>query len=89
MQFKYQDLGEGIIKLLKQRKQNGENIMVIRATEVKRLLDVQKICGACRNGRYAMICQAMKYASDRIPAKQIDGNYESSNYTLEYQLNLF
>ena len=45
MQFKYQDLGEGIIKLLKQRKQNGENIMVIRATEVKRLLDVQKICG--------------------------------------------
>ena len=34
MQFKYQDLGEGIIKLLKQRKQNGENIMVIRATEV-------------------------------------------------------
>ena len=74
MQFKYQDLGEGIIKLLKQRKQNGENIMVIRP---------------CRNGRYAMICQAMKYASDRIPAKQIDGNYESSNYTLEYQLNLF
>ena len=51
MQFKYQDLGEGIIKLLKQRKQNGENIMVIRATEVKRLLDVQKICGPCRNGR--------------------------------------
>ena len=58
MQFKYQDLGEGIIKLLKQRKQNGENIMVIRATEVKRLLDVQKICGPCRNGRYAVICQA-------------------------------
>ena len=56
MQFKYQDLGEEIIKLLKQRKQNGEHIMVIRATEVKRLLDVQKICGPCRNGRYAMIC---------------------------------
>lgn len=89
MQFKYQDLGEEIIKLLKQRKQDGEKTMVIRATEVKRLLDVQKICGPCQNGRYAMICQAMKYASERIPAKQISGVYKNSNYTLEYQLSLF
>lgn len=66
MVYKYEKLGEELIKLLKQRKKNGEKTTVIRASEVKHLLDIQKICGLCQHERYPMICQAMVYAADRF-----------------------
>lgn len=47
MVYKYEKLGEELIKLLKQRKKNGEKTTVIRASEGKHLLDIQKICGLC------------------------------------------
>ena len=43
MVYKYEKLGEELIKLLKQRKKNREKTTVIRASEVKHLLDVEKI----------------------------------------------
>lgn len=89
MVYKYEKLGEEIIKLLKQRKKNGEKTTVIRASEVKKLLDVQKICEPCKHERYPMICQEMLYAADRFHGKQIAGVYQSSTFTVEYQLSLF
>lgn len=89
MVYKYEKLGEELIKLLKQRKKNGEKTTVIRASEVKHLLDIQKICGLCQHERYPMICQAMAYAADRLQGKQIAGVYQSSTFTVEYQLSLF
>ena len=89
MVYKYEKLGEELIKILKQRKKNGEKTTVIRASEVKHLLDVEKICGSCQHERYPMICQAMGYAADRFQGKQIAGVYQSSTFTVEYQLSLF
>ena len=89
MVYKYEKLGEELIKILKQRKKNGEKTTVIRASEVKHLLDIQKICGLCQHERYPMICQAMVYAADIIQGKQIAGVYQSSTFTVEYQLSLF
>ena len=89
MVYKYEKLGEELIKILKQRKKNGEKTTVIRASEVKHLLDIQKICGLCQHERYLMICQAMVYAADRFQGKQIAGVYQSSTFTVEYQLSLF
>ena len=89
MVYKYEKLGEELIKILKQRKKNGEKTTVIRASEVKHLLDVEKICGPCQHERYPMICQAMVYASGRFLGKQIAWVYQSSTFTVEYQLSLF
>lgn len=89
MVYKYEKLGEELIKILKQRKKNGEKTTVIRASEVKHLLDIQKICGLCQHERYPMICLAMVYAADRFQGKQIAGVYQSSTFTVEYQLSLF
>lgn len=47
MVYKYEKLGEELIKILKQRKKNGKKTTVIRASEVKHLLDVEKICRPC------------------------------------------
>ena len=55
--YKYEILGDEIIKYLKQQKKNGNKSFILRATDVNEIFDISQICGG---SRYPMICQAME-----------------------------
>ena len=84
--YKYQILGEEIIKFLKQQKKNGDKTYILRATDVNEMFEITQICGG---SRYPMICQAMEYATKKYQGIQIDGKNPSSTFTVEYKLTLF
>ena len=73
--YKYEILGDEIIKYLKQQKKNGNKSFIL-----------SQICGG---PRYPMICQAMEYATKKFRGTQIDGKNPSSSFTVEYKLTLF
>lgn len=84
--YKYEILGNEIIKFLKQQKKNGLKTYILRATDVNQIFDITHICGG---SRYPMICQAMEYATKKYQGIQIDGKNPSSTFTVEYKLTLF
>ena len=84
--YKYELLGDEIIKYLKQQKKNGNKSFILRATDVNEIFDISQICGG---SRYPMICQAMEYATKKFRGTQIDGKNPSSSFTVEYKLTLF
>ena len=81
--YKYMILGEAIIKYLEEQKKQGNNSYVLRATEVNKLFDIEKICGG---QRYPMICKAMEYAAEKYSGVQIYGVNPSSSFTVKYKL---
>ena len=46
--YKYEILGDEIIKYLKQQKKNGNKSFILRATDVNEIFDISQICGGSR-----------------------------------------
>lgn len=78
--YKYEILANKIIEYLTQRKNEGNEYFVLRATDVNRLFNIG-------GQRYPMICKAMDTVSERkYSGTKIGGINPSSSLTIKYNL---
>lgn len=83
--YKYEILARELENYLDSCRQQGMEVVTLCARDIEHNFHVSERCGAKKNSRYPLICQAMHYV--RIyPGTIHPGPDPSSTFTITYQL---